>query len=169
MARNQWTTKQADAFVESTAAERLARGFGTTAQSIGILIALAAIIGKGLLDSGAADRIVRSIVRVVGPRHAALALLCSGFVLAIPVFFDTVFYLLMPLGKALWLRTRKHYLLYVLAIVAGGTMAHSLVPPTPGPLFVAGELGVDLLTMIVAGMGVGAVRQCRRLWLRAMG
>ena len=86
-----------------------------------------------------------------------MRLLASGFVLAIPVFFDTVFYLLMPLGKALWLRTRKHYLLYVLAIVAGGTMAHSLVPPTPGPLFVAGELGVDLLKMIVAGAGVGAV------------
>ena len=72
--------------------------------------------------------------------------MASGYILSVPVFFDTVFYLLMPLGKAMWLRTKAHYLLYVLAIVAGATMAHSLVPPTPGPLFVADRLGVNILT-----------------------
>ena len=57
----------------------------------------------------------------------------SGFVLGIPVFFDTVFYLLVPLAKALGASTRKNYGLYVLAIIAGGTIAHSQVPPTPDP------------------------------------
>ncbi len=73
------------------------------------------------------------------------------------MFFDTVFYLMIPLGKALYVRTRRNYLLYVLSIVCGATMAHSLVPPTPGPLFVAEQLGVDLGTMIIAGMLVGLV------------
>ena len=44
----------------------------------------------------------------------------------------------------MYLKTGKNYLLYVLTIIAGGSMAHSLVPPTPGPLFVAYELGVDV-------------------------
>ena len=70
------------------------QGFGAAAGGIGIVIAMAAIIGKCMLDSGAADRIVRSAVHVTGEKKASLGLMVSGFVLAIPVFFDTVFYLL---------------------------------------------------------------------------
>ncbi len=136
---------------------RIAQGFGSTAASIGILIAMASIIGKCLLDSGAADRIVRATLAVVGHARAPLAFLGSGFLLGIPVFFDTVFYLMIPLGKAMRLRTGSNYLLYILTIVAGGTMAHSLVPPTPGPLFVAEAMGVNLMTMIVAGCAVGVI------------
>ncbi|MGV3721297.1 MAG: GntP family permease [Actinomycetota bacterium] len=136
-------------------AERVATGFGNTCASIGILIALASIIGKCLLESGVADRVVRSALRVLGERGAPLAFMFSGFLLAVPVFFDTVFYLMIPLGKAMGMRQPRSYLLFVLTIVAGGTMAHSLVPPTPGPLFVAEQLGVDLGTMIIAGSIVG--------------
>lgn len=138
-----------------TVGERVATAFGSTAAKIGILIALAAIIGKCLLDSGAADRIVRSALKVVGEKGAPVAFIGSGFLLGVPVFFDTVFYLMIPLGKALRMRTGRNYLLYVLTIVAGATMAHSLVPPTPGPLFVAEELKVDLGLMIIAGSIVG--------------
>ena len=150
-----WTEKRAGSFLGSTSAQRVASGFGSTAGSIGIVIAMAAIIGKCLLDSGAADRIVRAALRLVGQGRAALAFVGSGFLLAIPVFFDTVFYLMIPLGKALRLRTGRDYLLYVLSIVAGATMAHSLVPPTPGPLYVAGQLDVNLTAMIVGGSIVG--------------
>ena len=150
-----WTAERAEAFAGSTAADRVVEGFGETASGIGILIALAAIIGKCLLDSGAADRIVRSALELVGQGRAALAFLGSGFLLAVPVFFDTVFYLLIPLGKAAARQSGRDYLLYVLAIVAGATMAHSLVPPTPGPLLVAEALGVDLLTMALGGAVVG--------------
>ena len=116
---------------------------------------MAAIIGKCLLDSGAAQRIVIAAQNLFGVKHTPLAFLGSGFVVGIPVFFDTVFYLLLPLGKAMRVKTGKNYLLYVLAIVAGATMAHSLVPPTPGPLFAASELGVDLGLMMFGGIAVG--------------
>ena len=140
---------------KKTVGERVAAAFGNTCANIGILIAMAAIIGKCLLDSGAADRIVRSSMRVTGERGAPAAFVGSGFLLGIPVFFDTVFYLMIPLGKALRMRTGRNYLLYILSIVAGATMAHSLVPPTPGPLFVAEQLGVDIGLMILAGSIVG--------------
>jgi GntP family gluconate:H+ symporter len=149
------SSEEAAAQADRTVPSRVAQGFGDTCTKIGILIAMAAIIGKCLLDSGAADRIVRTALGWFGEKGAPFAFLTSGFALGIPVFFDTVFYLMIPLGKALRTRTGRNYLLYVLTIVCGATMAHSLVPPTPGPLFVAGELGVDLGLMILAGGIVG--------------
>jgi len=134
---------------------RVARAFGGSAGTIGIVIALAAIIGKCLMDSGAADRIVRGFLRLLGEKRASLALMGSGFVLSAPVFFDTVFYLLVPLARSLWRRTRKNYMLYILAIGAGGVVTHTLVPPTPGPLLMAANLGVDLGYMIIVGSIIG--------------
>jgi GntP family gluconate:H+ symporter len=135
--------------------KRVAEAFGTSAGGIGIVIALAAVIGKCLMDSGAADRIVRSFTAALGEDRAPLALMGSGYVLAIPVFFDTVFYLLVPLARSLWRTKRKNYVLYTTAIVAGGAVTHSMVPPTPGPLALADNLGVDVGLMILVGGLIG--------------
>ncbi len=135
--------------------ELVAEGFGATCASIGLLIILASVIGECLTASGAADRIVRWIQEQFGERRAPQALASSAFLLGIPVFFDTVFYLLMPLGRGLAVRSGRDFLLYTLSIVAGATMAHSLVPPTPGPLFAAREFGVPLGTMMIGGTIVG--------------
>jgi GntP family gluconate:H+ symporter len=105
-----------------------------------------------MMQSGAADRIVRMSLRVLGERRASVALMISGFILAIPVFFDTVFYLMIPLARSLYRQTGKNFVLYVMAISAGGAATHTLVPPTPGPLAVAGTLDVPLGTMILVGL-----------------
>ena len=136
---------------------RVTGAFGKACGSLGILIAMAAIIGKCLLESGSAERIIRSALGLLGEKRAPLAFTGSGFLLGTPVFFDTVFYLMIPLGKALAMRFRENYGLYIMTIVAGATMAHSLVPPTPGPLFVADQLDVDLGLMIIMGLVVGSV------------
>lgn len=134
---------------------RIAAAFGNTTAQIGILIAMAAVIGRCLLESGAAERIVRSILRVTGIEKSGIAFTGSSFILSIPVFFDTVFYLMLPLAKALAMRIGKNYLLLVLAIAAGGTMAHSLVPPTPGPLFLVSEMQIPIHMMMIGGLIVG--------------
>ena len=134
---------------------RVGQAFGSVAGSIGIVIALAVIIGKCMMDSGAADRIVRSFLKLLGEKRAPTALMLSGFVLSIPVFFDTVFYLLVPLARSLWRRTQKNYMLYVTAIVAGAGITHTLIPPTPGPLFMASELNVDVGLMMMIGLLIG--------------
>ena len=136
---------------------RVTEAFGKACGSLGILIAMASIIGKCLLESGGAERIVRTALGWLGEKRAPLAFTGSGFLLGTPVFFDTVFYLMIPLGKALAMRFQKNYGLYIMTIVAGATMAHSLVPPTPGPLFVAEQLNVNLGLMIVMGLAVGSV------------
>ena len=136
--------------------QRVAEAFGSSAAKIGIVIAMAAVIGKCLTDSGAADRIVRSFLKLLGERRAPEALGGAAFVLAMPVFFDTVFYLIVPLARSLYKSTRKNYILYVLAIATGGAVTHTMVPPTPGPLMVAATLNIDLGMMILVGAIIGA-------------
>ncbi len=135
----------------SDAISRVASAFGSACGGIGIVIALAAVIGTCMMDSGAADRIVRAFMKMLGEERAPWALMGSGYVLAVPVFFDTVFYLLVPLARSFYRRTQKSYLKCLLAITAGGAITHTLVPPTPGPLTMAANLGIDLGKMIMVG------------------
>jgi GntP family gluconate:H+ symporter len=130
---------------------RVVDAFGATAGAIGIVIALAAVIGEAMMRSGAADRIVRAFLAVLGEKRGATAMMSSGFVLSVPVFFDTAFYLLVPLARSLYKTTGRHYLKYLVAIAAGGVATHAIVPPTPGPLFVANVFDVNLGVMIILG------------------
>ncbi len=142
--------------------------FGATAGKIGFVIALASVIGICLMESGAADKIVRRLLQLLGEQRAGLALLASGFILAIPVFFDTVFFLLIPLARALALRSGKNYLFYVLAIGGGGLITHSLVAPTPGPLLMAETLKIDLGVSIILGLAAGILPAIGVIWVAKM-
>ncbi len=146
-AANSWV-----AAVELTALE-----FGSAAGAIAISIGLASIIGLSLLESGAADKVVRRFLATFGVERGALALLASTYVLSIPIFFDTMFMLMVPLAKALRLRTGRDYLLYVMMICCGGILTHSLTVPHPGPLAMVDNLRVDpgqsLFWGLLAGVG----------------
>lgn len=159
---------QARADAAVSVGDRVALGLGRTIGHLGIIIALAAIIGECLIKSGAADRIIWSIRQMLGDERAPFAFVVSGFVLCVPMFFDTVFYLLFPLALTLRRRTGKHWVLYVLCVVAGATMSHSLVPPTPGPLLVIAELDVNMGLMMLGGTIVGLCAAsagfCYALW-----
>lgn len=151
-----WTPEAADSFVSSTAVSRLTKAFGETAGKIGILIALASVVGGCLSESGAATAIVERMLKLTGPKRSPEALAFSSFLVGIPVFADTVFYLMVPLAKSLRQAIGKDYVLFILAILAGGSIAHSLIPPTPGPLQVAEILNVDVGVMLIAGLAIGS-------------
>ncbi|MEM9588412.1 MAG: GntP family permease [Planctomycetota bacterium] len=163
VAKAKWTEAAAESYLESSAASRLAVSFGESAGKIGILIALASVIGGLLMESGAASTIIDAMLKITGPKRSPEALAASSFVLGIPVFFDTVFYLMIPLARSLRRKLGRDYVLFILAILAGGSIAHSLVPPTPGPLLVAKELGVDIGTMMLAGLTIGGMTSCLSL------
>ncbi|HEY5772276.1 MAG TPA: GntP family permease [Chitinophagaceae bacterium] len=135
--------------------ERIAIEFGNTCAKIGILIAMAAIIGKSMLESGAAEKIIRAILKITGEKRAPVGFVFSSFLLTIPVFVDAVIFLMMPLAKAMGMRLGKNYLLLALSVIAGAVMANSYVPPSPGPLFLVGAMNVPIGLMMVCGGMLG--------------
>ena len=148
-------TSAALAFSKKGIGERVATEFGNTCAKIGILIAMAAIIGKCMLESGSAEKIIRSLLKLTGIEKAPIAFLLSSFFLGMPVFFDTVIFLMMPLAKAMTLKIGKNYLFFIMCIMAGAAMANSLVPPAPGPLFLIGEMHIPIGLMMGTGIVVG--------------
>lgn len=129
--------------------------FGSIVGAISVVIVLAAIIGTAMMESGAATKIVDSLIETVGEKNGAIGLLISGFILSIPVFFDTVFFLIIPVIIAFAMKTKKNYVLYIMVVGAGAAVAHSVIPPTPGPLVVAETLQIDLGLTILVGTGIG--------------
>ncbi len=135
--------------------ERVGMALGDSVGKIGIVIAMAAIIGVCMMRSGAAEKIVVSFCRVLGEKRFPLALGGSGFVLSVPVFYDTVFFLLIPLARSFYRRVGKNYILCLMAICAGAMITHTMVPPTPGPLAIATNLGIEIGQMMLVGLLVG--------------
>jgi len=135
--------------------ERIATEFGNTCAKVGILIAMAAIIGKAMLDSGSAEKIIRAILKITGEKKAPIGFVLSSFFLTIPVFVDAVIFLMMPLAKAMGMRLRRNYLLLALSVIAGAVMANSYVPPSPGPLFLVGAMNVPIGLMMICGVLLG--------------
>ncbi len=134
---------------------RVLTEFGVMAGKVAVLIIMGAIIGKCMLESRAADRIILAICRLFGEKRVPASLLSAGFVLSIPVFYDTTFYLLVPLARSFYKRVRKNYILLLTTIGAGATITHTLVPPTPGPLITAKELGLSIASVMLTGSLVG--------------
>ena len=108
---------QVKALLDQSLGERITKGFGNTCEKVGLIILLASFIGKCLLDSGAAERIVRSLVKVFGEAKAPASFMVSSFVLAIPTFFEAVFYLMMPLARTMGIRKPKTFGLLLLSLL----------------------------------------------------
>ena len=149
------SAKDALAQSHKSVGERIATEFGNTCAKVGILIAMAAIIGKAMLDSGSAEKIIRAILKITGEKRAPVGFILSSFTLTIPVFVDAVIFLMMPLAKAMGMRLGKNYLLLALSVIAGAVMANSYVPPSPGPLFLVGAMNVSIGLMMICGVLLG--------------
>lgn len=129
----------------------IAKGFGNTVSKIGIIIIFGVILGQYLEDSRAAEKLARSIVKRVGGRNSPLAMALSGYVISIPVFSDVGYVILAPLAKAISRTSRVSFYAIAVSLSAGLLATHVFVPPTPGPLAVAGLLGIDIGEMILWG------------------
>jgi len=127
-------------------------GFGSTLGSIGIVIGFGVMMGRILEVSGAAEKMAYTLVKWVGKRKEEWAMAITGYIVSIPIFVDSAFVILTPLVKALSKKTGKSVLTIGVALGAGLVATHHAVPPTPGPLGVAGIFGVDVGLMIVWGL-----------------
>jgi gluconate:H+ symporter, GntP family len=131
-------------------------GFGGLMKGIGIVIVAGTIIGVILEKSGAAYRMAEVVLRVIGNKRPQLAMSIIGYIVSIPVFCDSGFIILTSLKKALAKRAKVAIASMSVALATGLYATHTLVPPTPGPIAAAGNIGAEnyLGTIILIGLFV---------------
>jgi GntP family gluconate:H+ symporter len=127
-------------------------GFGSTAGAVGILIALGAMIGKLLEDSGGANRIVGTMVGRVGPGRLPWVMAAIAAILGLPLFFEVGVVLLVPVVVLVARRTGLSLMKVGIPALAGLSVLHGLVPPHPGPLTAIGLLNADLGRTLIFGI-----------------
>jgi len=130
-------------------------GMGNTLGFVALIIGLGAMFGSILEHSGGAEALAKFLLKKFGEKKASPALMLTGFLVAIPVFFDVAFIILIPLIYSLQRKTKKSLLLYAIPLLAGLAITHSFIPPTPGPIAVADILKADLGWVILIGFVVG--------------
>ena len=132
--------------------ESYSTGVGSTVASVGVLIALGAIIGKLLADSGGADEIVDTLVSKASAATLPWAMALIGAVIGLPMFFEIGLVLLVPVILLVTRRSKLPLMKVAIPALAGLSTMHALVPPHPGPLAAIGLLKADL--GVTLGLGV---------------
>ena len=127
-------------------------GFGSIMTSIGIVILCGTIIGTILEKTGAALTMANAILKVVGQKNSVVAMGAMGYVTGIPVFCDSGFVVFSPISRALAEQSNVSLAVMGTALSGGLYATHCLVPPTPGPIAMAGTLGADLGLTILVGL-----------------
>ena len=161
--------------IEST----IRSGFGGILGYIGLVIVLGTIIGVILERTGAAIVMAESIVRVLGPRFPTLTMSLVGFIVSIPVFCDSGFVILNSLKRSMARTLSVSPVAMTVALSTGLFATHTLVPPTPGPIAAAGNLGLEdnlglvigvgfVFALIAAGAGLFWASRCRNLQSREL-
>ena len=137
------------------------QGVGDTLGFVALVIGLGTVIGKLLAESGGAVVVSRALVSRLGARRLDLALLLSGFLIGLPVFFQVGLVLLAPVLFTVMRQTGLSVIRLGIPMVAGLSAAHGLVPPHPGPLAAIERLGADtgrtLFYSLIVSLPIGVV------------
>lgn len=132
----------------------IGKGFGGVSSGIALVIIFGTLIGSVLERTGGAVALARAVERVVGKRHPRLAMMLIGWIVSIPVFCDSGFVLVSPIGKSLAKRSGSSPVPLMLALAAGLFASHVFIPPTPGPVAAAGMVGLENNLLLVIGLGI---------------
>ena len=131
----------------------IGKGFGGAFSGIALVIIFGTLIASVLEHTGGAVALARAVERVVGKRHPRLAMMLIGWIVSIPVFCDSGFVLVSPIGKSLARRSGISPVPLMLALAAGLFASHVFIPPTPGPVAAAGMVGLENDLLLVIGLG----------------
>lgn len=138
----------------STVTEAVNNGFGGLMGGIGLIIIFGTIIGVILEKSGAALRMAEVVLRIVGEKRPQMAMSLIGAIVSIPVFCDSGYIILSSLKKALAKRAKVTIASMAIALSTGLFATHTLVPPTPGPIAAAGNIGAENFLGTIILMGI---------------
>ena len=127
-------------------------GFGGVLGFVGIILGLGTMLGKLMADSGGADQIAQTLIRLFGKQKVHWAMMFAAFLVGIPLFFEIGFVLLIPLVYIVARRTGVSIVKIGIPLLAGLSAVHGLVPPHPGPLLAIGIFGADIGKTIFYGL-----------------
>jgi len=130
-------------------------GLGDTVSGVGVLIALGAILGKLLADSGGADQIVDTILAKAGRRSIPWAMALIAGIVGLPMFFEVGLVLLIPVVLLVAKRGNYSVMRVGIPALAGLSVMHGLIPPHPGPLVAIDAIHANLGVTLALGLVVG--------------
>jgi GntP family gluconate:H+ symporter len=130
-------------------------GMGGTLGHIAIIVALGTMLGKMMAESGGADQIAHTLVRLFGEKRVHWAMMVIGLVVGLPAFFEVGFVLLVPIAFTVARRTRTSLILVGLPMAAGLSVVHGLVPPHPAALLAVSIYKADVGRTIFYALLVG--------------
>lgn len=144
----------------------IATGFGGILGGIGLVIAIGTIIGVILERTGAAITLAETVIKVMGKRFPTLTISIIGYLVSIPVFCDSGYIILNSLKEALAKQMKVSLVAMSVALATGLYATHTFVPPTPGPIAAAANLGLEsnLGLVILVGLVVAFVTAMAGLW-----
>lgn len=129
-------------------------GFGSTLGSLAIIVVFGAVIGKLLVDSGAASQIADTLIRKMGVGKVKIAMVIAGTVFGLAMFYEVAFIILAPLIIAVAVEAKVPFMKIAIPAVAATTTAHSLFPPQPGPVALVDSYGADIGMVYILGIVV---------------
>ena len=127
-------------------------GFGGTLGELAIIVVFGAVIGKLMVDSGAAHQIAQTLLRRLGIKYVKLAIIIMGLIFGLAMFYEAAFIILAPLVIALAYEAKIPFLKLAIPGVAAATTAHSLFPPQPGPVALVNAYGADMGMVDIYGL-----------------
>lgn len=133
-------------------ADTIQKGMGGTLGFVAVVVALGAMFGKVMEETGALDRIAQTLLRQFGTNKAHWAITLTGFVCALPLFFDVAVVLLIGVAFAIVRRGGGSTVKIGIALLAGIATCQAFIIPAPGPILVASQLGADFGYMLMFGM-----------------
>jgi gluconate transporter len=138
----------------------IAGGIGGFLGMLAPILALGAIVGKMMEVSGGAERLARTMIRVLGKQNTHWALMIVGYICGIPVFFQVGIVLLMPLLFCVAIESGMSLIMIGIPMIIGLLTVHCMVPPHPAATAVAIGLNADIGKVILYGLIVGFPAAC---------
>ncbi|NJM25582.1 MAG: TRAP transporter large permease subunit [Bacteroidia bacterium] len=126
-------------------------GLGDMLGSLVIVIVAGAMLGKLVADSGAAQRIATGMMGIFGERYIGWALMVTGFVIGIPLFYNVGFVLVIPLIFSVAYQFRLPVVFIGIPMLASLSVTHGFLPPHPSPTALVAQFGADMGTTLIYG------------------
>ena len=136
-------------------------GVGATLGHIAIVVALGTMLGKMMAESGGADQIAYTLIRLFGEKNIPWAMVVIGFLVGLPAFFEVGFVLLIPVVFTVARRTGTSLILVGLPMLAGLSVVHGLIPPHPAALLAVtiykADVGRTILYALIVGLPTAVI------------